>query len=101
MVIGDQHGPFLARQQPHPNDHFSRRVGQDRAAVAACVETLRCRASRLSGVPRRVGNTGVGGQAGAFGKPGVKHRDGASGEWGDPLFAALTQTADVPAGAQV
>jgi hypothetical protein len=35
MVIGDQHGPFLARQQPHPNDHSPRSVDAFFGAGAA------------------------------------------------------------------
>ena len=37
---------------------FSRRVGHDAAAIAAYRATRRCSASRLSGVPRRVTNSG-------------------------------------------
>src|SRR5260370_20261365 len=43
----------------------------------------------------------VGGQPAAFGQPRLQHGDGAAGQRGDPLFAALPGAADVRAGAQV
>ena len=58
-------------------------------------------ASRLSRLPRRVGNSGWSGLAAAFGEPGAQHGDGAGGERGDPLLAALAVAGDVRAGAEV
>lgn len=80
---------------------FSCRVGQDRAAVAVYLVTRRSRASRLSGVPARVGNSG------SAGRPPCSMSQAASTvtvvavSGGDSLFTALAQATDVRAGAQV
>ena len=58
-------------------------------------------ASRLSLVPRRVGNSGAFGLAVVFGEPVAEDRDRAAGQRGDPVFAAFAVAGDVGAGAEV
>ena len=57
-------------------------------------------ASRLSVVPRRVGNSGASGGAVVFAEPVAQRGDGGAGEWGDPV-AAFAVAGDACARAEV
>ena len=80
---------------------FSSSDGQVCAAVAVYLAIRRSRASRLSGVPRRVMNSGSAGWPPRSASQARRTVDGGGGERGDSLLAALAQAADVRAGAQV
>ena len=83
------------------DDRFSASVGQEPAARAAYLVMRRCRASRLSGVPRRVGNSGSVFDPAAFGDPGLEQLRGVGCEGCDSLSAALAEAADVGTGSEV
>jgi hypothetical protein len=78
--------------------------GQGRAALGGVGGVLgdppgqRFATQRLAGAGRK---QRLGGLAAAFVKPRAQQRDGAFGQWGDPLLAALAGGGDVRAGAQV
>ena len=80
---------------------FSARVGQTRAAVAVCLVSRRSRASRLSAVPRRVGNSGSVGSPARSASQARRTATVAAVSGVIRCFAALAVAADVRAGAEV
>ncbi len=80
---------------------FPRSAGQMSAAALACLASRRATASRVSGVPWLVGNSG----SGAAHRALRSHVRRTAGGWfrqrGDPVLAAFAVTGDVWGGAEV